>query len=200
MFEIGDAEPGDGDCPRCSDDKQEEDRAEWLRRDILPHESFVRKVLVRKYPHADIEDVLQAAYLRLIGAPKVIHDKDGKAYLYLVAKSVIIDHVRRGQIRMKAGAAEADLDGLELVADEPTQEESLDWRRAYEQFTIALSQLPEKQRKVIELRRIEGLSSKDVAARVSRSVSSVEKTQLQAMRRLASAMQERASDLGPWSN
>lgn len=181
---VGEAENEDFDgcLPR-----RPESRGQWLEREIIPHESLLRNVLQRKYPSVDIDDVIQATYLRLMAMPKVDHVTGAKNYFFRAATSVVLDRMRRNRV---VEMVSVDFEDVDWAADEPTMESIIDSRRALEQFYEAISKLTPRQRAVVELRRIEGLRARATADRLALSESSVEKLQQHALRRLAAAMAE----------
>ncbi len=165
-----------------------ESRAKWLEREILPHDKDIRRRLARRFPSADLDDVIQAAYLRLMATPCLHHVRDGRSYFYRAATSEIRDQARRDQIRGRCSVDYGKIDEDTLAADGPELEDVLDSRHALAQFYAELRQMPLRERAVIEMRKIEGLCVRETAARIGSSVSSVEKLQLKAMRRLGAAL------------
>jgi RNA polymerase sigma-70 factor (ECF subfamily) len=179
---VGEAENEDFDgcLPR-----RQETRAEWLKRAILPHETSLRKMLCRKYPGIDRNEVLQTTYLKLMAVPEVDHIKNPKWYFFTTAQSVVMNQVRHDQV---VEIENVDFNDVEWAADEPSIERVVDSRLALQFFYNALQGLPPRQREAVELRRIEGLRTRPTAVRMGLSESSVEKLQLNAMRTLQAAM------------
>jgi RNA polymerase sigma-70 factor (ECF subfamily) len=77
----------------------------------------------------------------------------------------------------------------EMATDEAPIEQVIDARRRLDVVTQAMAKLPKVSREVVELRRIDGLSSRATAARVGLSISSIEKKQVNALRYLQECVQ-----------
>jgi RNA polymerase sigma-70 factor (ECF subfamily) len=175
-----------GDAPTAV-----ETRAQWLEREIMPHETLVRRTLRGSHDRAEIDEIIQAAYLRLMATKQILRDKDGAAYFYLAARSEILDRRRRAQTRKAVGHYYfEDIYDLaeELAADQPTPEDVLDSKRSLEQFRAALEDLPPRERKVFELRRFEGLRPCVVAERLGIAQRTVELDQARAIHALTKVM------------
>lgn len=149
-------------------------RALWLSRQVLPHEAALRAWLSsRRLPGVEIDDVVQETYARLITAPAVEGIRNPKTYAFQTAWSVLMTHVRRE--RVVSFQAIADIDQLGLEADQPSPEQQTADRQELLRLAQAMDALPGKIRDVFRLRRIEGLSQKEVAARLGLAESTVEK-------------------------
>ena len=165
-----------------------ETRARWLQREVMPHAALIQRTLARRYPAMDIEDVLQGAYVRLM-ATKQLKEKDGQSYLYLAAKCEILDRARRNRVRRRATGDLLPLEqGMDCIAEEPLADDIIDSRCALERFHAEMRELPPKQRTVIELRRLHGMSVGVVAEMTGLARRTVELHQTLAMRRLAAAV------------
>jgi len=75
------------------------ERTRWFLRNILPHEPALRGWLSRSAPPSvDPGDVIQEAYTILAELESVEAIRHPRAYLFQVARSVIMRHVRRARI------------------------------------------------------------------------------------------------------
>ena len=144
--------------------------------------SLRRYFAARGMPPADIDDLVQEVYLRIVrrGNPDDIDDL--VPYCFATAASVLRDrHRRRGVRNADAHVTfDPELHGGEAV--EP--ERVLLGRQALQATTRALMELPERTRQVFILRRVEGQRHSEIATRLGISVSAVEKHMLRAVRHL----------------
>jgi RNA polymerase sigma factor (sigma-70 family) len=151
-----------------------DERAIWLGRQVLPHEPQLRAWLRRRnLGGLEIDDVVQETYTRLFQAESVAHVHDARNYAFQVAGSVVIDHLRR--MKVVPIASVPGLDYLEVGSDEPSPERQVIDRDELTRLAEMIARLPGKVRDVFTLRRVHGLSQRDVAARLGLAESTVEK-------------------------
>jgi RNA polymerase sigma-70 factor (ECF subfamily) len=151
-----------------------DERALWLGRHVLPHEPQLRAWLRRRtLGGLEIEDVIQETYARLVAAESVAHVHDAKSYAFQVAGSVVIDHLRR--MKVVPISSVPDLDYLEVVSDDPSPERQVIDRDELNRLAHMIADLPARVREVFVLRRVHGLSQREVAERLGLAESTVEK-------------------------
>ena len=159
------------------------DRALWLARNVLPHEPLVRSKLrkICRYD-LDIEDVIQEMYARILSRPSLDSIRFPKQYALLTAKGIIIDHIRHSRVIAITSVDMLDL--LDVAEPDKNTEERLEFQSEVMAVAAALAQLPETCREAVILRRVEGLSQKEVAQRLKISEKTVEKYMTRGMRLL----------------
>lgn len=117
----------------------------------------------------DLEDLVQEAFLRLyirIYKPtKSIEREKYVAYLYKIAKNLVIDRHRRER---RAGYLEADIDNtvLESIADEAPEPEAIyDEKELQEERIKVIEKLPKKVAEAVK-GLLEGKSFKIIAQEI----------------------------------
>jgi RNA polymerase sigma factor (sigma-70 family) len=151
-----------------------DDRARWLAEHVLPCESGLRAWLVRRrVADLDVDDIVQEAYAVLAELKTVEHIRNPRTYLYSVAHSIILQHVRR--LRIVAIETMAEVDRLGVYSEEPTPEEALSDFQELRVIARLVAALPHKCSEAFILRKVEGLSQREVAERMHISESTVEK-------------------------
>jgi RNA polymerase sigma factor (sigma-70 family) len=143
---------------------------------FLQNEAAIRRYLARYRVDAQaVEDFVQETFVRGFAAEMKSDIKEPKAYLFQIAKSIALETLRKNQ-RTPTSALE-DCGGSELILDEDQAgaEEWLEGRRKLALFVRAVAELPPQCRTAFLMRRIEGLQYKQIANRMSISVSAVEK-------------------------
>src|SRR5690606_18225440 len=111
---------------------------------------------------------------------EVDHLAEPRAYLFSVQRSLVQQQVRRRQV--VAIETMAELDGLGAEAPQASPERVASAR---EQLALAqrlLAAMPARCRQVFRLRRIEGLSQREVSERLRIRQSTVEKHMIRALR------------------
>jgi RNA polymerase sigma-70 factor (ECF subfamily) len=148
-------------------------RAAWLSTHILPHESALRSwLLKRRHLPVDVDDLIQESYALIAGLKSVEHIGHPKAYFFQTARSLILQQARRAKIVSFQAMDDLDLTG---VADELSPERQVAGREELRLLNQALDTLPPKRREAFRLRKVEGLSQKEIAAQLGLSEKAVEK-------------------------
>ena len=150
------------------------ERTRWFLRNILPHEPALRSWLMRRYPLGlEVDDIIQEAYAILADLERVDGIVYPRAYLFQVARSVITKHVRRARV-ISIHAVE-DVAQLEHADDRPSPEQVAIDRDELGRLARAISAMPNKTQQAFVLRRVDGLSQREIAARMAISENTVEK-------------------------
>lgn len=150
------------------------ERTQWFFRNILPHEPALRGWLARYKPLGlEIDDVIQESYAILADLETVDDIRFPRAYLFQVARSVITKHVRRA--RVVSIQAMDDLTQLNREDDGPSPERTAIDRDQLRRLAQAIAAMPAKTQEAFLLRRVEGLSQREISARMAISENTVEK-------------------------
>lgn len=148
-----------------------DERAIWLGRHVLPHEPALRSWLRRRRLEGlEIDDVIQETYTRLIAADSVAHIRDAKSYAFQIAGSVVVDHLRRMKV-----VSIASVTDLDMPSEEPSPERQVMDREELHRLAQMIARLPGRVRDVFTLRRVYGLSQREVAGQLGIAESTVEK-------------------------
>lgn len=169
------------------------DTIAWVAAEILPHEADVRQWLRRSSFHlVDEDDVVQEAYARIAGMSDVAHVGSPRAYFFTVVRNIAFELTRRA----RAGPISPveDFDALVIVDDGPDPEQAAGDRQEFRRIAALIQGLPEKHRQVFIMRRIEGLSQKEIARRLGVPESTIEKRAAKGLRLLLEAMGAGASN------
>jgi RNA polymerase sigma factor (sigma-70 family) len=150
------------------------ERAIWLARNALPHEPALRAWLARRAPVGlEIDDIVQETYAILAGLERVDHIVNGRTYMFEVAKSVVLRVLRRNRIVAFEALAEAE--GMEPPSEEPSPETVAADRQELSRIAGLIAGLPAKCCEAFTLRKVHGLSQREVAQRMGVSENTVEK-------------------------
>ncbi|MFC4312338.1 RNA polymerase sigma factor [Steroidobacter flavus] len=138
----------------------------WFAREILVHEAALTRYLQRaRQRPTDVPDLRQEIYVRVYESAAKAPPISPRAFLFQTARNLIIDRARRE--RIVSIDYTQDLDSLNVLIDEISPEQRLSARQELKRLSTALDQLSDDCRSVIWLRRVEGLSQKEAAARLS---------------------------------
>ena len=151
-----------------------DERALWLSRFVLPHEPALRAWLRRnRVAGLDIDDIVQETYARLAAMDSVAEVRDPRTYTFQTAHSVVLSYVRRA--RIVSIRAAVDMDELDAAEYEFSLEREWESRDELQRLGEVIATLPDKCREVFVLRRVEGLSQREVSQRLGLAESTIEK-------------------------
>ncbi|MBF0862940.1 RNA polymerase sigma factor [Gluconobacter kanchanaburiensis] len=156
-------------------------KIEWLSRHIIPHEGALRGWLAQ-FRDIDVDDVVQECYAMLLDI-ETDRIRTPRAYLFRMARNVVLQSYRRA--RIISITALADFDTLSIMDDAPSPHDVIEARQELENLHQMVTQLPERCRQVLLLRRLEGLSQKQVSERLGISENIVEKQVARGLRALS---------------
>lgn len=133
----------------------------------------------------DAHDIRHDIYVRILEAAERERPSKPKAFLFSVAKNLLIDRARHD--RIVAIDLLEDLDSLNVLIDELSPERRASGREQLKRLSNLLECLPERRREVVWLRRVEELSQKEIARRLKIAEGTVEKHLVLGIRSLADA-------------
>jgi RNA polymerase sigma-70 factor (ECF subfamily) len=147
---------------------------DWFRREILPHEGALVRFLSRKWVNAsDVQDIRHDIYVRILEAAEHERPSQPKAFLFTVAKNLLIDRARRD--RIVAIDLLEDLESLGVLIDEVSPERRASVREQLRRLSDLFDRLPARRRQVVWMRRVEELPQKEIARRLNIAEATVEK-------------------------
>lgn len=159
----------------------------WFAREILACEESLLRYLMRTWHHRDeIHDLRQEVYIRVYEAASKNRPLAPKSFLFATARNLMADRLRRS--RVVSIEARADLDALNVLVDEISPEDHASAHEELRTLARAFDRLPPRCREVVWMRRVEGLSQREVAERLGIGEAMVEKHVAKAMCRLAEAL------------
>lgn len=138
----------------------------WFTENLLPHEAALRSYLQRSFASLpDKDDIVQEAYQRVLAAQRKGIVRFPRAFLFTTARNMALDTLRR----MGRVSLEAMTPLNESLLMEPSRDpaESLLRHQELELLAEAVADLPQRCRDVVLLRYLEGMSYKEIAARLA---------------------------------
>lgn len=152
----------------------ESETIEWVTSNFLPFEAELRRQLRRVCAGpAEIDDVIQEAYYKVLTMADLEHVRQPKAFLLTMARNIVLMRMRRDAIvHIEAVANLEDLN----IEDSAATPERLVMARAELKWVLGLmANLPGRCRDIFHARRIDGLSQQETARSFGISESVVEK-------------------------
>jgi RNA polymerase sigma factor (sigma-70 family) len=173
------------------------DRVAWICSEVLPHEGALRAWLhAHRLIDADVSDIVQETYAILASMERVDHIVDTRAYMFSVARNLMLRGLRSNRVVSMEAMAEIELSQLE--SPEPSLERQADSGRELQRVAEQLETLPRKCRQAFLLRKVDGMSQAQIAAEMGISENTVEKHLAKALRLLLRLCgRERAEGASP---
>lgn len=149
------------------------DQDRWFKEWVQLHEAPLRSYLKSTFPAVrDVDDVIQESYLRMFKARASHPIQSVRAYLYFVARRLALDNLRRN--KTATHQAVVDFDPDVVVEEGPSVPEAISKRQEVRLLAEAMQSLPARCREVMFLRKIEGLSQREIAERLTITEATVE--------------------------
>ena len=147
--------------------------ARWFAEEVQPHEPALRAWLRGRFPSlADADDLVQESYTRLLRARETGSIACARAFLFVTARNLALNQLRHLRHERPEGLAELDASG---VLDESAAiPESVARAEDLQLLIHAIQSLPDRCRQIVTLRKIYGLSQKEIAEKLTISEHTVE--------------------------
>lgn len=151
------------------------------------HQHIFRYVISRVRHQHLAEDLTGEIFTRMV-ANLDSYEITGypfRAWLYRIARNMIVDHFRRQETQQTVPLSDTD----NLVDTDAQPAARVDGRLQLERVQAALAHIDPVQREVVVLRFIVGLPLKEVAIAVDKSVAAVKSLQHRGLKALRAALQ-----------
>ncbi len=151
---------------------------------------FISRFMISAH---EIEDVSQETFLRAYKAEQQRTIDQPKAYLFRVAKNILLNDLNNTS--RKATDYVDDLESLDVLDSSDTLEANVMAQQRLGIYCEAIAALPKQCRRVMLMKKVYGLPTKEVARRLNISVSTVEKHMTKGLKDCNAVLAERYRDL-----
>lgn len=166
-----------------TDDK----RDAWFRDCVLPLEASLTRFLNRHWnSREEVADLRHDIYERALQGAQVELPLNTAAYVFAIARNHMINRAKRA--RVIAIDLVANLEELPAQSDILTPERYASARQELLRVQSGLDHLPPRCREIVWLRKVEGLSTREVANRLGVGIDAIEQQTSLGMRALADFM------------
>jgi RNA polymerase sigma factor (sigma-70 family) len=167
----------------------------WFMREVLPLEAILMLFLRQNWRNkAEIADLRQEVYMRVYEAALREIPEQAKPFVLTTARNLLVDRVRRE--RVIPFEIVTDLEALGVASEQAGPERAIMARDALRRLQAALDRLPPRCREAVVLRKIEGLSRREIAARMGVAEFTVNRHLTEGMRALADILFSEPQDSG----
>jgi RNA polymerase sigma factor (sigma-70 family) len=149
------------------------DQARWFDEEIKPHEPALRAYLKSRFSDVhDVDDLVQESFLRVLEARKHGPIASAKAYLFATARNAALTILRRPHIF--SDQAVTDFPALCVMEEGMDVAERASINQEVALLLDAIDSLPNRCREIFILRKLKGVSQKEIAARLGISDQTVQ--------------------------
>ena len=167
-------------------------REQWFKDEVQPHDTSLRAYVRGRFPAVrDVDDVVQESYLRIWQARARHPIQSARAFLFRIARNLALDivrHDRRSPIKVVT-----DLSHLFVIDDRPDAAAAASRQQEIALLVDAIDALPARCREIFILRKLRGVSQKDIAARLGLSEQTVQVQAARGLRRVADSLRRQLS-------
>ncbi len=140
------------------------------------HYERLEKFLISRTRSKDlVEVILQDIYLKLMAIPDLSVIKNPNAYLHRLANNLLVDHYRQQELYQR-WFTEQPLEDIDCTEPVPSLPEQLHYQQLLAAYQQALSELPDYVQEIVRLFHIEGLTHQEIARKLGKSTSWIEKS------------------------
>lgn len=149
------------------------EQSRWFVEHVQPHEAGLRAWLQGRFGgQLEIDDLVQEAYARLLCAHGEGTVVAPKAFLYHTARNLALNQIRHRGYTHPVESENVDVSAA-LDAEAGVQE-AVARAEDIQLLVLAIQSLPSRCRQIFTLRKIYGLSQKEIASRLGISEHTVE--------------------------
>ena len=149
------------------------EQARWFAEEIQPHESALRAYLQSRFPDVhDVDDLVQESFARVLQVPETSKIQCAKAYLFATARNVALSILRRPKIFSSQPVTEYPV--LGVVEEGIDVVETVSTKQEIGVLLNAVDALPPRCREIFILRKLQGVSQKEIARRLGLSEQTVQ--------------------------
>jgi len=165
----------------------------WFVREVLPLEAALMQFFRRSWRNeSDIDDLCQDVYARVCEAAQDKIPNPAKPFVFAIARNLMIDRVRHENVISIEAVADPDM--FATAADRPSAERGIIAREELYSLQAALDALPPRCREAVVMKKIEGLSRREIAARMGIAEKTVKRHLANGMMALANALYGEPAD------
>jgi RNA polymerase sigma-70 factor (ECF subfamily) len=165
---------------------------QWFAEQVRAHDGLFKAYLRKSFPRVrDIDDVVQESYLRAWKFCATQPVRSAKALFLTVGRRLALNVLR--QQRRSPIVAVTDLASLCVQENASNGAAAAQTAQEVELLAAAVDTLPARCREIFILRRLQGVSQKEIAARLGISEETVQVHVARGLRRCRNYLQRRLS-------
>jgi len=146
--------------------------SDWFLENLQPHAGPLRAWLERRFPSLnESEDIVQEALVVSLKAHQEGRVQSPKAFLFGTARNLALVALRSQ--RTRGGQSSALLEELDIEDEGADVQEAVERKQELQILTKAIQALPERCRQIFTLRRVYGMTQREIARKLDLSTRTV---------------------------
>jgi RNA polymerase sigma factor (sigma-70 family) len=145
----------------------------WFIDEVLPHAPSYRAKAVRLIGPDEADDLVQEAYARIMTRTGFLAIANPKNFVLTIIQNLAVDRFRKAKLVSITDVAVLEVQQISDPAPDAFRQAAD--RAELERLFLLLEKLPPQCRRVVTMRRLQGLPPAEIAEALSLSVSTVEK-------------------------
>ncbi|MGH7957858.1 MAG: RNA polymerase sigma factor [Opitutaceae bacterium] len=138
---------------------------QWFMDEVWPHEAALRTYLKVRFPSlADIDNLVQETFARILRARNSGHVRSPKALLFTTARNAALDQLRHQNIVRIESLA--NIEDLSVLEERPGTAETLSREQELQLLEQAVQSLPARCQQILVLKKIDGLSYAEIGEKL----------------------------------
>ena len=170
--------------------QSETNKSSWFVDEVLPYEPGLRRWINSRFSAIrDVDDLIQETFSRILKIHESGPIPNPQAFLFVVSRNLAINKLKH--LGLESDPEAEKLDPLVLADEMAGPFESTARQEEIDQLVTAIQSLPDRCRRVMTLKKIYGLTQKEVAAKLGISEHTVEAQIGIGMRKCTAFFQQR---------
>lgn len=157
------------------------EHTDWFMAEVHPHEPALRGYLHGWASPADVDDLVQETYVRLLRAHERGPIQSPRGLLFATARNALRDLFRRRKTANTFPITDNEVSGVFDHA--PAVPETVSRRQETDLLAAAIASLPPRCREILVLRKFENLSYREIAQQLDIAEHTVEAQLTKALHR-----------------
>jgi len=144
---------------------EKSEQATWFAENLLPHKPALEAWLRSRFGVvSEIDDIVQEAFIRVLGMRENEDIRSPKSLLFTTARNLALDRAR--SFRVSRTDPLGDFEESDVIDDSEGASDARSRKEELEIMTLAIQSLPARCRQIFTLRKVYGLSQKEIARRL----------------------------------
>jgi RNA polymerase sigma factor (sigma-70 family) len=144
------------------------EQSQWFAEELQPHEPELRAWLRSRFPpELDFDDIIQDAFVSAWKAQKKGVLKSPKAFLFGVARNLALGSLRSRKVRGYDSMVQ--IEDCDLLDEKAGVQETVVRNQELQILTLAIQSLPDRCRQIFTLRKVYGMTQREIAKKLDLS-------------------------------